>query len=143
MQQQHLPTHAAYSSKHLVQLRKMFCMPCKKERERERVGGGDKKKGERERETLLFGLWHAMHAQIPSLFGHWQTGGILQNFRVTQMGYSPYMPSQGYIESVQIPHCAAARRCVCVYFCVCAHVHINKIIWFYILECKTNSVHCC
>jgi hypothetical protein len=22
-------------------------------------------------------------------------------------------------------------------------IHINKIIWFYILECKTNSMHCC
>lgn len=48
---------------------------------REREVGEIKRGGrERERETVLFDLWHAIHAQIPSLTGHWQTGGLLQNF---------------------------------------------------------------
>jgi hypothetical protein len=40
---------------------------------------GEIKRG-RGRETVLFGLWHAMHAQILSLIGHWQIGGLSQNF---------------------------------------------------------------
>ena len=62
MQQQHLPTQPACSSIHLVQIRERFYMPYTRERE-----VGEIKRGGRDRE--LFGLWHAMHAQIPSLIG--------------------------------------------------------------------------